>query len=324
MELIRAAELKKTMQEVVYPYIESHKESGYFERLPGKKLYYEHIRAEEEKAEVVLLHGFTEWIPKYYETVWYFTRMGISVWLMEQEGHGFSYREVEDPSLVYIEDHKGLIEDAHYFLTEIVRGGKKAKGPQFLFGHSMGGGVSALLLETYPEDFDFAILNSPMMEIDNGGIPVWVAKALTFVLRLVGKKKASLPGAGPFDPNQKFEGLFTYCKERFDYDLERQIPEERYHTCSPAVNTAAEFLKITQNAGAEENVKKIRAKVLLFQAGEDGVVLPGGQDLFMERLGDKGKKVILPKARHELYREKDEILPVYWSEIETFVQMILA
>lgn len=324
MELIKAAELKQTMQEVVYPYIESHKETGFFERIPGKKLYYEHIRAEEEKAEVVLLHGFTEWIPKYYETVWYFTRLGISVWLMEQEGHGFSFREVEDASLVYIGDHRDLVEDAHYFVTEIVRKGQKAERPQFLFGHSMGGGVSALLLEKYPEDFDYAILNSPMMQIDNGGIPVWVAKALTAVLKVLGKGKAGLPGSGAFDPNQKFEGLFTYCKERFEYDLERQIPEERYHTCSPAVNTAAEFLKITQNAVAEENVRKITAEVLLFQAEEDGVVLPGGQDLFIQRLGDKGTKVIMPKARHELYREKDEVLPVYWQEIEKFVEKVLA
>lgn len=319
MELIRAGKLREMMETTILPYVKTHKESGFFERTKGRKIYYEHIPAPEEKADLVLVHGFTEWIPKFYETVWYFNQLGYGVWLLEQEGHGFSFRQVEDPSLVYIEDYREMVEDLHYFTKSIVRGGKAPERAQVLYGHSMGGGISALLLEAYPEDYNRAILNSPMLEINNGGIPVGAAKLVAGLLKKLGKGKSYLPGGGPFNAEADFENSCTNCRERFDFDLERQIHEVKYHTCAPAVQTAGEFLKITEQAVKEENVKKITARVLLLQAEKDTVVKPGGQDLFMERLGAKGKKVVVKNAKHEIYRCDDEILTFYWNEIKRFL-----
>ena len=42
------------------PYVSERTEAGFFERVSGEPIYYEHYRADEPKAVIVISHGFTE------------------------------------------------------------------------------------------------------------------------------------------------------------------------------------------------------------------------------------------------------------------------
>ena len=177
LNIIKDKEYRNAMQQTVLPFLNAQKEKGSFARVSGQNLNYEHFPALPGNAapagDIVMVHGFTENISKLYETAWYFLNSGFRVWLLQQRGHGASYRTVKDPSLVHIRNYKDLVEDLHYFVAEIVRPALAAEAaaaggagsPLYLFGHSMGGGVSALYLERYPDDFKKAILSSPMLEI---------------------------------------------------------------------------------------------------------------------------------------------------------------
>ena len=53
--------------------------------------------------------------------------------------------------------------------------------PLFLFGHSMGGCVSALFLEKYPDTFKAAVLTSPMLKMLFGTMPDFAVGTLAVV-----------------------------------------------------------------------------------------------------------------------------------------------
>ena len=311
----------KEMDERVIPYLKARMESGMYERIPGQSLYYEHFRADEPKASIVLVHGFTEAIVKFYETVYYFLTEGFHVWLFQQREHGKSFRSTTDPNLVNIEHYEDLILDLNGFVTEKVKKDPDTgKMPLYLFGHSMGGGVSGCYLERFPDDFEKAVLSSPMMDINSGSIPGWAAWIYSKLMILMGKERNYIPGAMPFSSDPDFENSCSNCRERYLYWFYQQLAHREYQMRVSGIRTASEFLKLTSEVTAPENCSKVKAKVLLLQAGRDTVVNPGGQNKFISRIGSLGKKVVMPKAKHEIYLCSDRDLKEYWKTILEFLR----
>ena len=268
---------------------------------------------------LVLVHGFTEGMVKFYETAYYFLQAGMDVWMLQQRGHGKSYRAgVEDVSLVQIDDYNDLIEDLHYFVHEIVMPAAKEGLPLYVYGHSMGGGVSAIYLERYPGDFSKAVLNAPMLELDSGGIPVWAAVAFAKVMIFFGKGKNYMPGSKPYDGKDDFEGSCTTCRERYMQYQNLIRQHDFLKMCATSITTAMEFFRLTKDVTKPENMEKVRAKVLLFQAGKDNMVLPGGQNTFAGHIKD-AELVRIEEAKHEIYRCGDAILQPYWDKILSFL-----
>lgn len=319
-ELIREEGYAKSMKERVLPYVLARREAGSMARKPGEKLLYEHYLADEEQAVLVLVHGFSESIEKYRECVYYFLQEGYSVWLLQQRSHGGSFRPVpEDPSVVEITDFQDLVEDLHSFVHEVVMPANRDGKPLYLYGHSMGGGVSACYLETYPDDFPKAILSSPMLDLDSGGTPVWMLVLYARWMHLWGKGAKYLPGAEAFSDKPDFENSCTNSRARYDYFFNEILQHPEMQTAASSLDTAFSFLQLTRFARKRSNADKIKAKVVMFQAGKDGLVPPAGQDDFMEKLDGRGKKIVLPNAKHEIYRCCDADMAEYWPQVFAFL-----
>ena len=60
------------MKSVVLPYLEERKMAGFLEVKEGESLYYAHYKADEPRASIVMVHGFSEAIDKFSEMVFYF------------------------------------------------------------------------------------------------------------------------------------------------------------------------------------------------------------------------------------------------------------
>ena len=318
MKIIHSDHYKETMETLVLPYLAKRKQTGFFFRIKDQNLYYQHFTADQERAVLVMLHGFTEGVDKFAESVYYLLQDGISVWQLQQREHGESYRSTRDPALIYIENYNDLIEDVHAFFHTVVFPAEKSKGfPFFLYGHSMGGGVSSCYLERYPDDFARAVLSSPMLEMKSGKVPVPVTTAFVKFLLLLGKGKDYLPGSVPFNGIADFADSCSNCEPRYLYWFQETAANVKNQMCVPALRTTLEFLRITQEATKPENCRKVRAKVLMMQAGRDLLVGAGGQEAFISRISD-GRIVRLPEAKHEIYMGKDEDLEKYWTEILAF------
>ena len=330
MEIISSAGYAQTMDNEVLPYLAARRQSGTFERKKGEPLYYEHFTADLPVATLVLVHGFTEGIDKFRETVFYFLTAGYHVWIFQQREHGKSFRSTGDPDLICIRDYQDLVEDLHAFVTTVVKKPQdKTQGdtrkrlqeelPLYLFGHSMGGGVSACYLEQYPDDFSKAVLSSPMMALHSGGMPVWAGAAYAKLSILTGRAAAVLPGSLPFSGKPDFENSCTNCRERYEYWFREQKARRENQMCLTAVATAYQFLRLTRFVTDPKNTQRVKADVLLLQAGKDTMVAPGGQEKFIHQIGSRGKLVRFPDAKHEIYLGKDETLMRYWKEILAFL-----
>ena len=324
IKLIKEADYVRDMTEIVLPYLKKRKESGDFERVAGQPIHYRFYAADASRAELVLVHGFTEGIDKFNEVVYYFLQAGFDVWQIQQRGHGKSYRAHPDPSLVHIEDYRNLVRDLHHFVTEVVGKKQRSTGhadlPKYLYGHSMGGGVSALYLEHFPNDFQKAVLSSPMLELSAGGTPVWMAKMYGRVMSGIGRGGNYLAGNAPFRAVEDFENSCSNCLTRYRYWFQITCERPEYQTCATSIRTALEFLKIVKEATLPKNCARVKADVLLMQAGQDNMVLPGGQEAFIRNIGSHGRLVRMENAKHEIYLGVDEDLEVYWKEILDFLE----
>lgn len=314
MKTIHSAHYQEEMDTIALPYLKQRCKSGYFERICSQKLYYEYYRADHPQATIVLLHGFSEGIPKFTEMIYYFVQSGFDVWALQQREHGLSYRSGDDPYLVDIADYKDLIRDAHYFVHHVV----KRRGPLYLYSHSMGGAVSACYLEAYPKDFEKAVLSSPMLEMDAGRTPVWFAALYARVQCALGNGRNYMPGTGPFSPVPNYENGNTTNRARYMFWFNRQKENKEYQTSGSSIRCALQFLHMTQAATAPKNVRRVRADVLLIQAGRDSVVKPGGQIRFIRELRGKGRMVRFRKAKHEIYLGSDEQVRRYTHLVVSF------
>ena len=310
------------MASTVIPYLAKRMDSGTFERTPEKKIYFEHYTCDLPDAEnIILVHGFSEGIGKFKETTYYLLQSGFSVWLLQQREHGKSCRSVPDPSLVYIENYNDLVEDLHYFADQIVRINidKNGRQPLFLYAHSMGGGIGACCMERYPEDFTKAVLNAPMLEMNAGDTPIWQAELFARFKNLLGRGKDPMPGSAPFSSQPDFEGSCDDSRARYLYWFEKTKEDIANQMCVPAVKTALQFLLLTREATKPENCRKVKANVLLLQAGKDTMVRPGGQEKFIRQIS-QGKLIRFPHAKHEIYMNTSSELAGYWEIVLNFLK----
>ena len=158
-----------------------------------------------------------------------------------------------------------------------------------------------------------------MLEMDSGNTPLWLAKAYTKA-RLAGKQDQKyMPGSHIFSGEDDFNNSCTDCRERYLYWLQEQRADIRLQMCVPSVRSAYEFLKLTKEAVSPENCAKIKARVLLFQAGRENMVKPHGQETFIRQLGDKGSLILMKESKHEIYACRTRELQEYWEKILDFL-----
>lgn len=308
---------KKDMESIVMPYIESRLESGYINGLNNAQLYYEKYKADNSKGNVVISHGYTESLEKYHEMIYYFLNEGYNVFGLEHRGHGRSGSlGVADKTQIYVESFDYYIEDFKTFMDEVVVPNSEDKD-LYLFAHSMGGCIGTGFLEKYPEYFHKAVLSAPMLEVETGNIPEFIAKIVTRTAVMFGQKGKYVIGKNPFSPSYSFNSTGTTSENRWMYvnDIineheEFQKGEASYQWLNESFKAADEFTK-------KENASKVKIPVLLFQAGEDSYVRNGGQDKFA-KYAENCELVRIENAKHEIYFEKDSIQQPYLKQVFEF------
>ncbi len=111
------------------------------------------------------------------------------------------------------------------FHDQIIMADQPAK--LFLLAHSMGGAISARYLERWPDDIKAAVLSSPMLGINLGGLPKWLAKGLASTIGTVGGwfgEPPYGPGQSAYQDHGFADNELTHSQPR--YQAFRQIYEQ--------------------------------------------------------------------------------------------------
>ena len=152
----------------------------------------------------------------YNEIIYYFLKNGYSVFALEHRGHGRSGYLGKDTSQIYVKDYNYYILDLKKFIDEIVVPDSGDKD-LFLFAHSMGGGIAAKFLQDYPQYFDAAVLTGPMMDVNTGSFPKFIARPITWVMTNLGLGYSYAAGEEPYTDEYDFQGASTSSEARYSY-----------------------------------------------------------------------------------------------------------
>jgi lysophospholipase len=303
------------LKKSVYPVLDANRKNGYFQSFDDARIYYEYFLHPQEKAAVVISHGFCEFCAKYEEMIFYFFQEGYSVFFFEYRGHGNSQRFIGDKDKIYINSYDEYVLDLKNYITKVVRKCSGQKRP-VLFAHSMGGTVGALFLERFPEVFSCAVLSSPMLEINCGMIPYFLVCAVLLTQNLLGMKRKYVPGQGKYGGVSHFDAGCCQSKARYDDILQKRMQNCNFQTNGATVAWALESMKAMKVL--QKNGDKVTAPVLLFQAGGDTLVKARGQNRFAQRSRNT-QLVVMPGAKHEIYNVDRKTREQYYREIFAFI-----
>ncbi|RII33981.1 alpha/beta hydrolase [Clostridium chromiireducens] len=305
------------MKSIVEPYINARMESGYINGDEDVKLYYEKYEAENAKASIVISHGYTESLEKYHEIIYYFLKNGYNVFGIEHRGHGRSGTlGIADKTQIDVKNFDQYVTDFKSFMDEIVIPNKDNK-KIFLFAHSMGGAIGTKFLEDYPNYFDAAILNAPMLEVNTGNIPKFLAEIIVDFEVAIGNGGAYVLGKKPYTPVYNKDEIGTTSLNRYEYFHNIVVDNEKLQRGGASYNWTKQAFITTEEIVKEKNASKVEIPVLLFQAGHDTYVKPEGENKFAKAAKDC-KIIKVDNSRHEIYFEKDEIQRPYLKEVFEF------
>ena len=318
MRWITEEHYEDVMRTEAEPYVAERREFGYDERVKGQPVYYEHFKADQPKAVIVISHGFTESVRKFTESAYYMLQNGYDVWGLDHRGHGRSYRNNKNPYVVHVERFSNYVEDLRYLTENMV---KPASGdlPIYLYCHSMGGCIGAWTIEAYPHLFKKAVLSSPMLGLSFGKIPVPVVYAAASLKGIGEKKKNALKTVESFPKEPNFENSCDSSEVRYHYYFKKRLSDTALQTTDPSINWGKQSVRACARVTSLFWTAKIKIPVLLIQAGNDTVVKNASQDLFASRVKNC-ELYRVPDMKHELYMTDSHVLSPYWEEIFSFLK----
>lgn len=311
----------EVMNQTVLPQLETLREEGTFERVPGQPIYYALYRPSNVARWLVISHGFVESGIKYAELIWYFTRQGYGVAILDHRGHGKSYRPVEVPWITHVDRFYDYAEDFACFLKRIVMPAAAAL-PVYLLGHSMGGAIAALTLMRHPHlRIHKLVLSSPMIAPKTQGLPRGLSYGLTRFFILTGREKCPIFTQKPFSGVDEFHDPLCCATSysRYCWYLDFQRNHEEYQNTAPSYRWAEEALLVTRTLLKPANCQKLRLPVLLLQAGRDQMVENGAQNRFAQRLPDC-RVLQFPTAKHEIFRSENRVVQEFVESIGNFLE----
>lgn len=232
------------------------------------------------RANILLAHGFAEYaeryVAHYHQLVPKLNALGFNVYAFDLRGHGRS------PGARGVTDMREAVTD--HIAARRALAGK----PLFLFGHSLGGLVTAASAARDKSDVAGVILSAPALSIS----------APAHLRAIAGVVSIFAPGARlvpPLDP----DGLSRIPEEVAAYRADPMISDTRV----PA-KTGATAIDVAE--ASWPLYRKWTIPVLVLHGEHDRATDPAGSQRFAALAPAPDKHLILyPQGRHELLNDLD-------------------
>lgn len=278
-----------------------------FQGLDNKRVHTISIQTGNNKA-VVISQGRNESVLKYKEVAYDFNQQGYDVFLIDHRGQGFSERFGGDQHRGYVANFQDYVDDFNEYVLSLELNKKYQQ--RYLLSHSMGGAISALYLQQYKNPFQAAVFFSPMLSINLGPLPSFLAKLITYssaeICSWFTDKACYVPAGGGYTKNEFTGNHLTHSKSRF-YSSQsdfQTFPETQLGDAT--MRWVATSISATEQAIEQAN--KIKTPILVIQAGADSVVKSDGQTTFFNNVTycKFNQLLNIDHAKHEILLERDE------------------
>ena len=270
------------------------------------------------KGTVCLVHGRTEFIEKYFETITDFQKRGFAVATFDWRGQGGSDRLTGDPRAGHVRSFEDYWVDLRTFHANILL--PDCPAPYYLVGHSMGGLVCLIASTRDRMMFDRVFVSAPMVGLDRqplsaaGMAAVGDALSLVGLGRMtVGRSQDELPSEALFPGNAVTSDEVRYMRV---VNTWRERPD--LIVGKPTVRWGAAAMHAMARAQGDKFPPSIKVPVLMLAAALDEVVSTSA----IEQLGLRlrtGRHAVVPAARHELFMENDAIRAQVFAAFDAFI-----
>jgi len=270
------------------------------------------------KGTVCLVHGRTEFIEKYFETIADLQRRGFTVATFDWRGQGGSDRLIRNPRLGFVEHFDDYWTDLSSFHADILL--PDCPPPFYLVAHSMGGLVALFAASRDRMMFDRVFVTAPMVALDNQPLDMAgmarIAETLSFLglgKLPAGRRTERLPSAAAFAGNPLTSDLARYMRS---VDVVKARPD--LGIGAPTLRWSAAALHAMAIANGDAFPTAIKAPVLMLAGPQDQVV----SSTAIEQLGLRmrtGRHIMIPSARHELFMEAEPIRAQVLAAFDAFI-----
>ena len=305
--------------EQTLPAINSFWKQGEFSTFEGVnniRINYASFTRNENKECLIIVPGRTEGYLKYQELAFDLFNQGYNLFIIDHRGQGISGRMLQNPHKGYVDSFEHYVDDLNHFVDNVVTPACNSQNKPFLLAHSMGGNISALYLTKYSEKIQAAVLASPMIGINTGGLPVWLGRSIINTRvwwdNSFNDESNYFIGQGdysnyPYEDNALTQSRirFEFFKNTYDVTPELQLGGVTNMWLKQALIARDTIFSTLNN---------ITTPVTVLQSGADTVVDNLDQFEFCEQLHKaqpqsclNGKPQVFDGAYHELFFEVDEI-----------------
>lgn len=278
--------------------------SHHFINHQGLSLHYRKLIVDPAGPTLVISPGRTEHTRKYAELVYDLRDLKMNIFILDHQGQGESERLNSDPHLGHVRYFKDYEMDFAQWINEEVLP-QVNPNEVHLLAHSMGSAI-AIRFEARHPTFKRIILSAPMFKINTSPYSEMIARIYSAFLVRIGKGEEYAPGKTPYRPEDDLfkSNEVTHSEPRFDMNKSffKRYPDLALGGAS--ARWVSQSLKATKNI--HKLGPKVSAPIVIFQAGDDRVVINSRQSQFCA-LAPRCNLVHFPEAFHEVLMESDSI-----------------
>jgi lysophospholipase len=285
----------------------------------GRRLRVAYFPAETPVGSVMISTGRTEAIEKYLEVVGELLGRGFSVLVHDWRGQGLSDRLLGDRLKGHAVGFDDFVADFGALITAFA---DRLPHPRIAMAHSMGGCLVMLALARGEQRFDGAILSAPMLGIQTGANPYWLARALAWAASALGGGGGYVLGQVTDPFTATFEGdRMTHDPARHERSRAQILASRDLALGNVTWGWAKSAFTAVDWLRTAKAVTQVAIPVTVVAAGEDTLVDNAALKAVAARL-PHGRFVEIPGAYHEILMETDDIRAVFWKEFDLLAATI--
>lgn len=255
------------------------------------------------KGTVILLHGRSEYIEKFYETVTDLRQAGFEVLTFDWRGQGGSDRLLGDPRRGHVDSFDQYVVDLDTILSEIAL--PDCRGPHFILAHSTGSLVALLAAPGLANRIDRMVLASPLVRFGDTGLHQRVLKIVSGLMCATGLGTVYLARRSNPDAIHDFTAnLLTSDTRRFTRNAAFDAERQDLAIGGPTAAWIFAACQAMDRIDDPDFIASVTIPTLLVCAGNDRVVSNRAAEEFGYRMRS-GRTLTIHGARHELLQERD-------------------
>jgi lysophospholipase len=268
------------------------------------------------RGTVVILHGRTEYIEKYFETVNDLRRRGFAVVTFDSRGQGGSTRLLGNPRKGHVRDFADHVNDFETIMQEVVL--PDCPPPYYALAHSTGAAIALLSAERLSTQIDRMVLTAPLFALARS-TPRTLVRITGFLMHF-GLGEAFAPGAGSIatrtEPFQ--ENPLTSDSTRYQRTLAISDADPSIGVGGATIGWVNAAMRACLRLAEPDFALTVPMPVLIVLAGSDSVVSNRAAEEFSRRV-KTAAHLMIPGAKHEILMERDQYRDQFWMAFDAFI-----